>query len=80
MAEVVAVVKTHVLRTVVVPIDKELFPPLRGAFRSAIESGNRDLAAGWLLALELVPLARSNAIEWRANARRHLAKGSSLRS
>jgi len=77
LGEVVAVVRTHVLQVTAAPIDRELFPPLRDAVRTAMDSGNLDLAAGWLFALELVPLTRKNAIEWRAKARRLLSKDSS---
>lgn len=73
LGKVAAVVNTHVLQVAVAPVDKELFRPLQDAFRHGIESGNRDLAAGWLFALELVPLTRRNAIDWRASARRLLS-------
>jgi hypothetical protein len=77
LVEVVRVVQTHVVRASIVPIDKELFPPLRDAFRKAIESGARDLAAGWLLAMELVPFTRRSTADWRNKARRVLG-GASL--
>ena len=74
LSEVAQVIRRHVDALLPEAVDGALFRVLRDAFKKDFDKGNHAEAAGWMLAMELVPFQRYSSIDWRIRKRETLVQ------